>query len=38
MGKQTLFPFIRYQVYDGGKKHEKDARSYELSELEIGAE
>lgn len=36
--KQLLFPFIRYHVYSGGKKHELDARSYEVSELEIGAE
>jgi hypothetical protein len=35
---QTLIPFIRYQYYDGGKKHELDARSYEVSELEIGTE
>jgi hypothetical protein len=34
----TLIPFVRYQYYDGGKKHELDARSYEVSELEIGAE
>jgi hypothetical protein len=36
--KQTLIPFLRYQFYDGGKKHELDARSYNVSELEIGAE
>lgn len=36
--KQTLIPFIRYQYYDGGKKHELDARSYNVNELEIGAE
>ncbi|MFM8596947.1 MAG: porin [Flavobacteriales bacterium] len=36
--KQTLIPFTRYQYYDGGKKHELDARSYEVKELEIGAE
>jgi hypothetical protein len=35
---QTLIPFTRYQVYDGGKKHELDARSYEVKELEIGIE
>ena len=35
---QTLIPFSRYQYYDGGKKHELDARSYEVKELEIGAE
>jgi predicted porin len=36
--EQILIPFLRYQYYDGGKKHERDARSYEVSELEIGAE
>jgi hypothetical protein len=35
---QTLIPFTRYQYYDGGKKHELDARSYEVKELEFGAE
>jgi hypothetical protein len=35
---QMLIPFSRYQYYDGGKKHELDARSYEVKELEIGAE
>jgi hypothetical protein len=34
----TLIPFIRYQTYDGGKKHEIDARSYNVKEFEIGAE
>jgi hypothetical protein len=38
MKKHTLIPFVRYQYYDGGKKHELDARSYEVSELEVGAE
>jgi hypothetical protein len=38
MKKHTLIPFVRYQYYDGGKKHELDARSYEVSELELGAE
>jgi len=35
---QILIPFVRYQKYDGGKKHELDARSYEVEELELGAE
>ena len=35
---QILIPFMRYQKYDGGKKHELDARSYKVEELEIGAE
>ncbi|MFZ9878422.1 MAG: porin, partial [Chitinophagaceae bacterium] len=33
-----LIPFTRYQVYDGGKKHELDARSYQVKELELGVE
>lgn len=36
--QQLLTPFVRYQYYDGGKKHETDARSYNVNELEIGAE
>lgn len=31
-------PFIKYQYYNGGKKHEIDARSYLVKDLEIGAE
>jgi hypothetical protein len=38
LNKQTLIPFFRYQYYDGGKKHERDARSYEVCDIEIGAE
>lgn len=37
-GGHTLFPFARYQVYDGGKKHERDARSYEVHDIEAGVE
>jgi hypothetical protein len=37
-GEQTLIPFVRYQTYKGGKKHELDARSYRVEELEIGTE
>jgi hypothetical protein len=33
-----IIPFTRFQYYQGGKKHEKDARSYEVKELEIGIE
>lgn len=33
-----LFPFIKYQLFEGGKKAELDARSYKVKELEIGAE
>jgi hypothetical protein len=38
MKDQLFIPFTRYQYYDGGKKHELDARSYEVKELEIGVE
>lgn len=36
--KQVLIPFLRYQYYDGGKKHERDARNYNVKEFELGAE
>ena len=35
---QLFYPFVRYQYYDGGKKFEKDARSYTVKEFEIGIE
>jgi hypothetical protein len=38
LGNHILFPFCRYQVYEGGKKHEKDARSYDVEEIEYGLE
>jgi hypothetical protein len=38
IGNQLLIPFSRVQYYQGGKKHEKDARSYDVKELEIGTE
>jgi hypothetical protein len=38
IGSQLFYPFTRYHYYDGGKKFERDARSYEVSELEIGVE
>lgn len=38
LGNKTLFPFIRYQNYAGGKKHELDARNYDVSEFNIGTE
>lgn len=38
LNNQILIPFTRYQYYDGGKKHEKDARSYNVNELELGVE
>jgi hypothetical protein len=36
--RQVFIPFVRYHTYDGGKKHEKDARSYNLNETEVGVE
>lgn len=36
--EQVIFPFTRYQYYKGGKKHELDARSYKVNELELGVE
>ncbi len=38
IGHHILIPFGRYQYYKGGKKHELDARSYEVEEYEIGVE
>jgi hypothetical protein len=35
---QVLIPFTRAQYYEGGKKHELDARSYTVRELELGVE
>ena len=35
---QYLFPFAKFQYYDGGKKFEKDARSYVVRDYEIGLE
>lgn len=35
---ETIFPFTRLQAYDGGKKHELDARSYRVREMETGIE
>jgi hypothetical protein len=37
-GKQLVFPFVRYQVYEGGKKHERDARSHSVNDVEFGVE
>lgn len=34
----NIIPFARYQYYEGGKKHETDARSYKVKELEFGVE
>ncbi|MDT8413335.1 MAG: porin [Vicingaceae bacterium] len=35
---QIFIPFVRGHYYDGGKKHERDARSYTVRELEFGIE
>lgn len=35
---QVIMPYIRYQWYRGGKKHETDARSYNVEEWEMGIE
>lgn len=35
---QLWLPFARYQVYRGGKKHERDARSYSVNDVELGVE
>ncbi|WET01037.1 porin [Flavobacterium sp. YJ01] len=36
--KQIIYPFAKFQYYDGGKKYEKDARSYVVRDYEIGVE
>jgi hypothetical protein len=36
--KQIIFPYVRGTMYKGGKKHETDARSYEVMEIEGGIE
>lgn len=36
--KQHLYPFAKFQYYDGGKKYEKDARSYVVRDYELGVE
>ncbi|UOQ55245.1 porin [Hymenobacter cellulosivorans] len=36
--QQQFYPFVRVQYYDGGKKHERDARSYTVREAELGVE
>ena len=35
---QIIIPFVKYHWYDGGKKHELDARSYNVNDLEIAIE
>lgn len=34
----TIMPFTRFQLYEGGKKQELDARSYSVKEVEMGIE
>lgn len=36
--KQVIIPFVRGTVYQGGKKHELDARSHNVKEIETGIE
>ncbi|MCD9576896.1 porin [Flavobacterium soyae] len=36
--KQRIYPFAKFQYYDGGKKYEKDARSYVVRDYEFGVE
>ncbi len=38
LGKGLITPYARYQVYDGSKKLELDARRYKMNELELGVE
>jgi hypothetical protein len=38
IGEQKFNPFARYQVYDGGKKQEQDARLHRVRELDVGIE
>jgi len=35
---QIIIPFTRAQYFEGGKKHELDARSYHVRDYEIGVE
>ena len=35
---RLLFPYARFQHYEGGKKNELDARYYDVDELEVGME
>ncbi len=36
--QHLLYPFAKFQYYDGGKKFEKDARSYIVRDYEFGLE
>lgn len=35
---ERFFPYVRYQKYKGGRKNEKDAKSYDMNEWEVGTE
>jgi hypothetical protein len=35
---KVIIPFTRMHYYNGGKKHERDARSYAVREMELGIE
>lgn len=37
-GNQIIIPFARAHLYEGGKKFELDARSYNVKEFEVGVE
>jgi hypothetical protein len=34
----TVIPFVRGSIYEGGKKHERNAPKYDVKELEAGIE
>lgn len=36
--KRHIYPFAKFQYYDGGKKYEKDARSYVVRDYQLGVE
>lgn len=38
VGSHVLFPFVRWQAYDGAKKYERDARRYRVRDTEVGVE
>ncbi|MDO8970639.1 MAG: porin, partial [Saprospiraceae bacterium] len=38
LGSGFVTSYARFQVYDGAKKHELDARRYDMNELEFGVE
>ena len=38
IGKDFYMPFIKYQFYEGGKKHETGATSYQVKAVEVGVE